>query len=123
MIRIGLLNGKKDKLIEKRAYRKFYMHGIGHPIGLDVHDVCRIKDGETFRTFQPGMITTVEPGIYVAADSEEVPEIFLGIGVRIEDDVLVTEEGHEVLTDSVPKKIEDIENLMANHIPSVSTNQ
>ena len=123
MIRIGLLNGKKDKLIEKRAYRKFYMHGIGHPIGLDVHDVCRIKDGETFRTFQPGMITTVEPGIYVAADSEEVPDIFLGIGVRIEDDVLVTEEGHEVLTDSVPKKIEDIENLMANHIPSVSTNQ
>ena len=123
MIRIGLLNGKKDKLIEKRAYRKFYMHGIGHPIGLDVHDVCRIKDGETFRTFQPGMITTVEPGIYVAADSEEVPDIFLGIGVRIEDDVLVTEEGHEVLTGSVPKKIEDIENLMANHIPSVSTNQ
>ena len=80
------------------------MHGIGHPIGLDVHDVCRSKDGETFRTFQPGMITTVEPGIYVAADSEEVPDIFLGIGVRIEDDVLVTEEGHEVLTDSVPKK-------------------
>ena len=84
------------------------MHGIGHPIGLDVHDVCRIRDGEIFRTFQPGMITTVEPGIYVAADTEGVPDSFLGIGVRIEDDVLVTEEGHEVLTENVPKKIEDI---------------
>ena len=74
------------------------MHGIGHPLGLDVHDICRIKDGETFRTFQPGMITTVEPGIYVATDTEGVPDKFLGIGVRIEDDVLVTDAGHEVLT-------------------------
>ena len=114
MIRIGLLIGNKEKLIEKTAYRKFYMHGIGHPLGLDVHDICRIKDGETFRTFQPGMITTVEPGIYVATDTEGVPDKFLGIGVRIEDDVLVTDVGHEVLTNGAPKQVKDIENLMAN---------
>ncbi len=114
MIRIGLLIGNKEKLIEEKAYRKFYMHGIGHPLGLDVHDICRIKDGETFRTFQPGMITTVEPGIYVATDTEGVPDKFLGIGVRIEDDVLVTDAGHEVLTNGAPKQVKDIENLMAN---------
>ena len=113
MIRIGLLEGEKERLIEEKAYRRFYMHGIGHPLGMDVHDTCRIKDGKIFRRFQPGMITTVEPGIYIAADARDVPSEYRGIGVRIEDDVLVTAGGYEVLTDGVPKQIEDIEALMA----------
>ena len=79
MIRIGLLEGEKEILIEEKAYRRFYMHGIGHPLGMDVHDICRIKDGKTFRSFQPGMITTVEPGIYIAADARGVPPEYRGI--------------------------------------------
>ena len=113
MIRIGLLEGEKERLIEEKAYRKFYMHGIGHPLGMDVHDICRIKDGKTFRRFQPGMVTTVEPGIYISADAEDISPEYRGIGVRIEDDVLVTAGGYEVLTAGVPKQIEDIEALMA----------
>ena len=112
MLSLGLLKGKAEKLIEKEKYRQFYMYRIGHMLGLDVHDVncVREPDGE-FKTFQPGMVMTIEPGLYVADDTKNVPPAYLGIGIRIEDDILVTESGCEVLTDGVPKEIDEIEAL------------
>ena len=112
MLKFGLLEGEKEKLIEEKGYKKFYMHRVGHMIGIDVHDINKIKDGEEHKTFQPGMVTTVEPGLYIPVDSENVDPKYLGIGVRIEDDILVTESGCEVLTAQVPKTIEEIEQLM-----------
>ncbi len=112
MLKLGLLAGEKEKLIEEKGYKKFYMHRVGHMLGIDVHDRNKIKDGEESKTFQPGMVTTVEPGLYIPADSENVDPKYLGIGVRIEDDILVTESGCEVLTAQVPKTIEEIEQLM-----------
>jgi Xaa-Pro aminopeptidase len=112
MVRLGLLAGDVDKLIEEKTYRRFFMHGVGHFLGLDVHDAGRYKlDGEA-RALTPGIVITVEPGLYIPADAEHVPDRFRGIGVRIEDDVLVTPEGHRVLTAKVPKGIEEIEKLM-----------
>ena len=113
MLSLGLLKGKAEKLIEKEKYRQFYMYRIGHMLGLDVHDVNCIRepDGE-FKTFQPGMVMTIEPGLYVAEDTKNVPSDYLGIGVRIEDDILVTESGCEVLTDGVPKEIDEVEALV-----------
>ena len=113
MLSLGLLKGKAEKLIEKEKYKQFYMYRIGHMLGLDVHDVncVREPDGE-FKTFQPGMVMTIEPGLYVADDTKNVPPAYLGIGVRIEDDILVTESGCEVLTGGVPKEIDEIEALV-----------
>ena len=113
MLHLGLLEGKKEKLIKKKAYRKFYMYRIGHMLGLDVHDVncVREPDGE-YKTFQPGMVITIEPGLYVAEKTKRVPPEYLGIGVRIEDDILVTENGCEILTDTIPKEIDEIEAVM-----------
>ena len=113
MLSLGLLKGKAEKLIEKEKYRQFYMYRIGHMLGLDVHDVncVREPDGE-FKTFQPGMVMTIEPGLYVADEAKNVPSAYLGIGVRIEDDILVTESGCEVLTGGVPKEIDEIEALV-----------
>ncbi len=112
MIKLGLLEGEKEKLIEEEKHKKFYMHRVGHTLGLDVHDVNKTRDGEEPKTFQPGMVMTVEPGIYIALDSENVHPKYLGIGVRIEDNVLVTESGCEILTATVPKTIDGIEQLM-----------
>ncbi|HEX8098008.1 MAG TPA: M24 family metallopeptidase, partial [Pyrinomonadaceae bacterium] len=101
------------KLIEEESYKKFYMHGLGHFLGMDVHDVGRYyTDGES-RRLEPGMVITVEPGLYVAPGTEGVPEKYLGIGVRIEDDVLVTTDGPHVLSGKAPKRPEEIEELMA----------
>lgn len=112
MVRLGLLEGETAKLIEEEKYKQFYMHRLGHFLGLDVHDVGRYQiDGES-RALEPGMVITIEPGIYIAADTKEIPGEYLGVGVRIEDDVLVTEEGHRVLTDKAPKEVEEIEELM-----------
>ena len=113
MLSLGLLKGKTKKLIKKEKYRQFYMYRVGHMIGLDVHDVNCVRDaaGE-FKTFEPGMVITIEPGLYVAEGTKKVPTDYLGIGVRIEDDILVTESGCEVLTDAVPKAIDAIEELM-----------
>ena len=113
MLSLGLLKGKAEKLIEKQKYRQFYMYRIGHMLGLDVHDVNCVHepDGE-FKTFQPGMVMTIEPGLYVADDTKNVPPAYLGIGVRIEDDILVTESGCEVLTGGVPKEIDEVEALV-----------
>ena len=113
MLSLGLLKGKAEKLIEKEKYKQFYMYRIGHMLGLDVHDVncVREPDGE-FKTFQPGMVMTIEPGLYVADDTKNVPPAYLGIGVRIEDDILITESGCEVLTGGVPKEIDEVEALV-----------
>ncbi len=113
LIDLGLLQGERDVLIEEGAYRRFYMHRIGHWLGMDVHDVGQYKiDGE-WRPLEPGMVMTIEPGLYVAPDDESVAPEWRGIGIRIEDDVLVTEQGPDVLTRGVPKTIADIEALMA----------
>ena len=112
MLKIGLLAGDKEKLIEDEKHKQFYMHRIGHMLGLDVHDPTKSQEGEIPKTFQPGMVMTVEPGLYIAADTENVNPKYLGIGVRIEDDVLVTTTGCEVLTATVPKTVDEIECLM-----------
>ncbi|HXH55208.1 MAG TPA: Xaa-Pro aminopeptidase [Gammaproteobacteria bacterium] len=115
MVLLGILKGDVKTLIDEKAYRKFYMHGSGHWLGLDVHDVGEYKLGAQYRTLQPGMVLTVEPGIYIADGEPSVDKRWWGIGIRIEDDVLVTENGHEVLTESVPKTVEEIEQLMKNN--------
>ena len=112
MVKLGLLVGEKEKLIEDKEHRKFYMHSVGHMLGVEVHDVTKTREGEEHKTFQPGMVMTVEPGLYIDPDSENVPSEYLGIGVRIEDNILVTESGCEVLTAAVPKTIDEIEKLM-----------
>lgn len=113
MVELGLLKGDVQPLIKKGAYRQFYMHGTGHWLGMDVHDVGRYKlDGE-YRPFEPGMVMTVEPGLYIAPGTPKVPKEYWGIGIRIEDDVLVTENGPEVLTGGAPKEISEIEAVMA----------
>ena len=114
MLSLGLLKKKKiEKLIEDGAYRQFYMYRIGHMLGLDVHDVNCVREANgDFKTFQPGMVMTIEPGLYVAEGTKGVPPKYLGIGIRIEDDILVTESSCEVLTDSVPKEIDEIEALV-----------
>ncbi|AXK39793.1 Xaa-Pro aminopeptidase [Crenobacter cavernae] len=112
LVDLKLLTGTVDDNIESGAYRQFYMHGLGHWIGLDVHDVGGRKgaNGDWIR-FAPGMCTTVEPGLYIRP-ADNVPAEFHNIGIRIEDDVLVTETGHEVYTAGVPKAVDDIEALM-----------
>ncbi len=115
MLSLGLLKKKKkiEKLIEDGAYRQFYMYRIGHMLGLDVHDVNCVREANgDFKTFQPGMVMTIEPGLYVADDTKNVPPPYLGIGIRIEDDILVTESGCEILTGGVPKEIDEIEALV-----------
>jgi Xaa-Pro aminopeptidase len=114
MVRIGLLKGKPAELIKEEKYKQFYMHGLGHLLGIDVHDVGIYYYDKQSRALEPGMVMTVEPGIYVAPDTKDVPEKFLGIGVRIEDDVLCTNNGPRVLTTKVPKHAEEIEQLMAH---------
>jgi Xaa-Pro aminopeptidase len=113
LIDLGLLKGSLDEQIDAGGYRDFYMHRIGHWLGMDVHDVGDYKvDGE-WRPLQPGMVMTVEPGLYIAIDNQNVDECWRGIGVRIEDDVLITDDGCEILTASVPKEVDEIEALMA----------
>lgn len=113
MARLGLLKGEPSKLIEEGEYKKFYMHRLSHYLGLDVHDAGAYHTDGAPRPLEPGMVLTVEPGLYVAEDSEDIPEQYRGIGVRIEDDVLVTADGYRVLTDKAPKDAEEIESLMA----------
>jgi Xaa-Pro aminopeptidase len=113
MVRLGLLQGDVKTLIEEGGYKKFYMHRLGHYLGMDVHDVgVYTADGQP-RPVEAGIVMTVEPGLYIAEDAEGIPDKYRGIGVRIEDDVLVTTDGHLVLTDKAPKQIEEIEALMA----------
>jgi Xaa-Pro aminopeptidase len=113
MTRLGLLEGEPSKLIEEKKYEQFYMHGLGHFLGIDVHDVGRYYNDGQSRRLEPGMVITVEPGLYVSEKSENIPDKYRGIGVRIEDDVLITEDGQRVLSSKVPKQPEEIEALMA----------
>ena len=113
MLRLGLLEGELDELIESEAYRPYYMHGTSHWLGLDVHDVGLYrKDGEP-RVLEPGLCFTIEPGLYVPEDDEKAPEHLRGIGVRIEDDVIITATGHENLNTAIPKAPEDVERWIA----------
>ncbi|ENW24972.1 MULTISPECIES: Xaa-Pro aminopeptidase [Acinetobacter] len=113
LLDLGLMQGDIDDIIEKEAFRQFYMHGTGHWLGMDVHDVGAYKvDGE-WRPYEEGMVVTVEPGVYIAPDDETVDAKWRGIGIRIEDDVVATANGPLVLTAKVVKTVEDIEALMA----------
>ena len=111
LLELGLLDGDLEEIIEKEAYRPFYMHKTGHWLGMDVHDVGDYKIDEEWRALKPGMVITVEPGIYVSP-SDTVDEKWWNIGIRIEDDVLITETGNEVLTGALIKEVDDIEALM-----------
>ena len=113
MVTLGLLEGEVDGLIESEAFRDYYMHGTSHWLGLDVHDVGLYRREHEPRPLEPGMAFTIEPGIYVPGDAEKAPERLRGIGVRIEDDVIVTEDGHENLNTAIPKAPDDVERWMA----------
>ena len=110
MVKLGLLSGDADQLIKDSSYRRYYMHRTSHWLGLDVHDAgdYRGPDGAP-RRLEPGMVFTVEPGLYVAPDDEKAPPELRGIGIRIEDDILVTEGGHENLTAAIPRTVQDVE--------------
>jgi len=100
-------------LIDNEAHRAFYMHRAGHWLGMDVHDVGDYKIGGQWRVLEPGMALTVEPGIYIAPDNQAVAKKWRGIGIRIEDDVVVTKHGCDILTTGVPKTVDEIEALMS----------
>ena len=111
MCRVGLIKGPVEDARRDGAWRRYYMHRTSHWLGMDVHDVGLYRVGGESRTLESGMVLTVEPGIYIAPDDAAAPEEFRGIGIRIEDDVLVTSGGHEVMTAAVPKSVADVEAL------------
>jgi len=114
MVKLGLLKGEVDTLIKDNAFRRYYMHRTSHWLGLDVHDVGSYRglDGKP-RPLAPGMLFTIEPGLYIAEDDESAPPEYRGIGVRIEDDILVTQEGYENLTGSIPRTVVEVERACA----------
>ena len=114
MLGVGLLSGTVDDLIAEEAYLPYYMHGTSHWIGLDVHDVGAYARGDTHRSLEPGMVFSIEPGIYVSADAENAPAELRGIGVRIEDDVVITPDGYENLNVAIPRHPDDIEAWVRN---------
>lgn len=109
LLSIGLLKGSKEEIIEKGEYSKFYMHRIGHWLGMDVHDVGSYKQDGDWRELEKGMVMTVEPGIYILDSIEGIDDKWKGIGVRIEDDIAITDSGFELLTPDVPRTIEEVE--------------
>ncbi len=113
MVRLGLLQGDPKELIKEKKYEQFYMHGLGHMLGIDVHDVGVYYYDKESRALEQGVVMTVEPGLYISPDTKDIPEQYLGIGVRIEDDVLCTANGPRILTNKVPKQADEIEALMA----------
>ena len=114
LVKLGILKGKPAELIRKDAYRRFYMHRTGHWLGMDVHDVGDYKVGSAWRELEPGMVLTVEPGVYIPAGSRGVARKWWNIGIRIEDDVLVTRGEPDVLSDAVPRTVAGIEALMTH---------
>ena len=113
LVELGLLKGSVSSLIKAEAYRAFYMHRAGHWLGLDVHDVGDYRVADEWRVLEPGMVMTVEPGIYISPNNKKVGKAWRGIGVRIEDDVVVTPAGCEVISSGAPKTVDEIEALMA----------
>ena len=113
LVELGLLQGDVQDLVDNEAYKKFYMHRTGHWLGLDVHDVGEYRFEEQWRVFEPGMVTTVEPGIYIDQGLSDVPRQYRGIGIRIEDNVLVTAKGNEVITSMIPRTVEEVEIYMS----------
>jgi Xaa-Pro aminopeptidase len=111
LLDLKLLQGSLDEVLEKETYKRFYMHRTGHWLGLDVHDAGEYKRSGQWRPLEPGMALTVEPGLYIRA-AGDVPEPLRDIGIRIEDDVVVTQAGCEVITAEAPKTVADIEALM-----------
>ena len=114
LLDLGIMQGDLDEIIEKESFRQFYMHGTGHWLGMDVHDVGSYKQNGEWRTYEEGMVVTVEPGLYIAPDDETVEVKWRGIGIRIEDDIVATKNGPLNLTSKVVKTVEDIEALMAS---------
>ncbi|OQX37340.1 MAG: Xaa-Pro aminopeptidase, partial [Candidatus Sedimenticola endophacoides] len=112
LIELGLLKGSLASALKRESYKRFYMHRTGHWLGMDVHDVGDYKIDGAWRELEPGMVLTIEPGIYIPAGSKGVARKWWDIGIRIEDDVLVTKEGREVLTTDAPKGVREIESLM-----------
>ncbi|MHA3890902.1 aminopeptidase P N-terminal domain-containing protein [Acinetobacter sp. GXMZU3951] len=113
LLSLGIMQGDLEQIIQTEAYRQFYMHGTGHWLGMDVHDVGAYKQAGDWRPYDAGMVVTIEPGLYIAPDDETVDAKWRGIGIRIEDDVVATVNGPLVLTKNVVKSVEDIEALMA----------
>ena len=114
MVAIGLMQGDVDELVESEAYRRYYMHGTSHWLGLDVHDVGSYTDGGKPRSLEPGMAFTVEPGLYIPKNDEDAPKAFRGMGVRIEDDLVITADGCENLNAAIPKQMADIESQVGD---------
>ena len=117
LIELGILKGDLSSVIEKEAYKRFYMHRTGHWLGMDVHDVGDYKVDGAWRMLEPGMVLTVEPGLYIPGRSKGVARKWWNIGIRIEDDVVVTKTGCEILSKDVPKSVQEIETLMAKQQP------
>ena len=112
LVDLGAVKGRAKRIIDKEKYKRFYMHRTGHWLGMDVHDVGDYRIDDQSRVLEPGMVMTVEPGLYIAPDDRKAPKGLRGIGIRIEDDVLVTKSGHEVLTAAAPKSIDEIESIV-----------
>ncbi len=112
LVDLGILQGEVTELIANETYKQFYMHRIGHWLGMDVHDVGEYKIAGEWRLLEPGMVLTIEPGLYIPEDCQTVAKQWRGIGIRIEDDILVTDDGCDVLSAGVPKSISEIEALM-----------
>jgi Xaa-Pro aminopeptidase len=116
LVELGLIEGPVDEAIREERFKKFFMHKTGHYLGMDVHDVGKYRDGEEWRPLRAGMVMTIEPGIYIAEDCEAVEPKWRGIGVRIEDDILLTADGHEVLSAGAPKTIAEIEAVVGSNL-------
>lgn len=114
LVEVGILQGNVNELIAQKAYTPFFIHGTSHWLGLDVHDVGDIKVDNEYRTLEPGMVLTVEPGLYIESSNERINPRWRGIGIRIEDDILVTNNGYEVLSSGMPKTVYEIESFMKN---------
>lgn len=116
MLELGLFTGTVNKVVESGDYRRYYPHGFGHWLGMDVHDRGLYTQGKDSRVFEPGMCLTVEPGLYIPAGDLSAPKELRGIGVRIEDDLLITAEGNEVLTNKAPKTVSELENIIGSEL-------
>ena len=117
MIDLGLLQGPLSECLEEKRFRRYYMHSTSHWLGMDVHDVGAYSSSNGPRSLEPGMVITVEPGLYIHPEDEQAPPEFRGIGIRIEDDIVITREGNENLTESIPKRVKDVERACCQKAP------